>query len=493
MNNKYESNLRYIKSAAFVVAFCMLCMVISVSTAYASEDKNMAPGTADCIVDKDGNATYTAWFSTIPVTDDGVLYLYALAPYEYGISDRSEVIAFSSQNENAIAVFKFPVNHLKENTRLYSKFAIGIKSAGAIKMITQPVYITNPEALASHTLPRCPRTKKSTQGEDFNNLFLDGTYGKELGWIYKTIQVLNTGKCEALTHPMSRSSARSNDSHRVNDRYYMLNASDDEGIRAISDQLRYYVLNSRGGENWIIGNEVNTREWNYMAWTDWNEYIREYAQGFRIAYNTIKSINANARIFVSVDQFWDMNTDVSDKKYYSVMDGRDFLTEFARLIKSEGDIDWGLSQHPYPAPLSNAKFWDMSGVRKGAEYERYVKNGQLVTFQNLSVLTDFMRTSAMLKPDGSIRHIILSELGLTNAQGIEVQAAALCASYRAILDNPYIDEAIYLNEYSEPGIDTRLSGFSGEVYENMDGENADKYFEWAKNYIGISDWSELLW
>ena len=68
--------------------------------------------------------------------------------------------------------------------------------------------------------------------------------------------------------------------------------------------MEYYTANSKGGENWIIGNEVNVRTWNYMAWTDWENYIREYAQAFRVAYNAIMSTNANARVYVCIDQYW---------------------------------------------------------------------------------------------------------------------------------------------------------------------------------------------
>lgn len=73
-----------------------------------------------------------------------------------------------------------------------------------------------------------------------------------------------------------------------------------------------------------------------------------------------------------------------------------------------------------------------------------------------------------------------------------MQAAALGASYVAARDNPFIDEIIYLLEYSEPKVDTRLSGISQELYQNMDGVNAKQYLEWAKSFIGITDWSEIL-
>ena len=268
---------------------------------------------------------------------------------------------------------------------------------------------------------------------------------RKLGGFTRQIQVMNTGASETLTHPMSRAAARAEDTHRVKPKYYMLNASDAEGVEALVEKMEYYTANSKGGENWIIGNEVNVRTWNYMAWTDWENYIREYAQAFRVAYNAIMSTNANARVYVCIDQYWDKNLTPESAEYFEVIDGKDFLMQFDAAIKEGGDIPWGLAQHPYAAPLTYSKFWDMSGCKNGDIYAQQVGvRTTYITCQNLSVLTDFMQTPQMLAPDGSVRHIILSEVGYTNAQGTEVQAAALGASYVAARDNPFIDEIIYL-------------------------------------------------
>ncbi|MDE7184841.1 MAG: hypothetical protein K2O40_10300 [Lachnospiraceae bacterium] len=449
-----------------------------------------------CTVEKNGMVTYEVLLgSGLPMSDDGMLYLFEMAPYEYHISNETDIIEVMPFDlSDTTFRFTFPVNFRQEDTRLYSKFAVGIKSGGIVHLVTEPRYITNPEALAWNTLMRYPRTKKSTQGEDFNNIFMDGTYGPELGWVFKTLQVLNTGDCEALTHPLSRADARSADSHRIkNPMYYMFNASDEEGVRTLAVNMEYYAANSKGGENWIIGNEVNTRTWNYMAWTDWDTYIKEYTQAFRVMYNAIMSTNANARVYVCLDQIWNKDLTPADKEYYQYMDGKDFLERFNDLIKQGGDINWGVAQHPYTNPMGYAKFWDMSGLKKGDAYAAEVASGQVVTFQNLSVLTDFMQTPEMLDTDGNVRHIILSEIGISNAQGSEIQAAALCASYAAVMDNPFIDEMMYLLLYSDPGMDASLDDFSQKIYDEMDGENAALYMDWAKSFIGISDWSEIIW
>ena len=116
----------------------------------------------------------------------------------------------------------------------------------------------------------------------------------------------------------------------------------------------------------------------------------------------------------------------------------------------------------------------------------------MMTFQNLSLLTNYLQSPEMLSPQGAVRHVILSEIGLTNAQGTEVQAAALYASYVAAKSNPFVEEIIYLLSFSEPQVDTRLSGQSQLVYDSLGTANEAVYDAWAKAFIGISDWSQVI-
>ena len=208
--------------------------VLTAQSGWAYLQTSQPASQTTCTVDKNGTVTYQAVFAAPIVCDNNILYLFELAPYEYEMTAQTPIIdnmPLEQMTADGLQVeFTFPVNFRTAQTRLYSKFAIGIRSGGMVKMLTQPMYITNPEALAWNTLMRYPRSKKTTQGQDFINLFLDDSYGPEIGWIYKTIQVMNTGASETLTHPMSRAAARAEDTHRVKPKYYMLNASDAEEI-----------------------------------------------------------------------------------------------------------------------------------------------------------------------------------------------------------------------------------------------------------------------
>ena len=93
--------------------------------------------------------------------------------------------------------------------------------------------------------------------------------------------------------------------------YYMFNAQTENGVeqtKAIASFLadHYSGKNPNYGKvsNWIIGNEINNQQWNYMGPTDLTAYVRAYQKAFRVIYTAIKSTNANDRVYFSLDYNW---------------------------------------------------------------------------------------------------------------------------------------------------------------------------------------------
>ena len=467
------------------VLFVLLVLMAGIQTNAAKAlNQAFAVAAQSILLDKK-TISYTATLPEIPVSDDGIVYLYEMQPFEYAVAPTA--VPAASAPASLTPAFTVPYTE----TRLYTKLGLAVKSGGQNVLIANPQYIANPELLAAHTKARQVRALKSEQGKEFCNLYLTENTAGVMAGRYTTAQVMNTGSNQAITNPYSRAALMPTDPRPVTPRHYMLNASEPAGINAIASELSKVAANSTI-ENFIIGNEVNVRTWNYMIWTDWDSYIREYAQSFRVTYNAVKSQNANARVFVCIDQNWDRNRPVGHQEYYEFIDGKDFLAKFNALVASEGNIDWGVAQHPYPVPLTYAKFWDMSGCPSGSYMAAQISSGKMMSFQNLSLLTNYLQSPEMLSPQGAVRHVILSEIGLTNAQGTDVQAAALYASYTAAKSNPFVEEIIYLLSFSEPQVDTRLSGQSQLVYDSLGTANEAAYDAWAKAYIGISDWSQVI-
>ncbi len=415
----------------------------------------------------------SANFDSAPASEDGKLHVYKLAPYQYSLDGAADIGSIETTASAAadVAMGDGAV------PGLYCKYVFAAIQGGAPVMQGSPQYITNPEILATNTRERVGYPKKGLT-DYFYNWNLDTNNGIPA----YIMQINNYGNSAVLKHPR----ANQGDSHMVDEGplQYMFNASNADGVNALANAMKG-VANMAGTQDYIIGNEVNVRKWCYIAYTDWDTYVREYMQGFRVAYNAIKSTNANARVFICLDQNWDRN--MTNQEAYWFLDGKDFIDKFNANICAGGNIDWGLAFHPHPVPLTYAKIWDMGAI--DPIYGRMVNSNAMISFQNMSTITNYMTSGSLRSPSGAVRAMMASETGISANQGAEVQAAALYASYQACVRNPYVDIMIYSFDDSTGA---RFTDKAWEVYNNMGGPNDGEYDAWAKSVIGISDWGELI-
>ncbi len=512
----------------------------------AVEDAKEQVQVDSCEVLSDGERfTLSGTAKVLPEGDDGRFYLFALEVYEEAIPEGEEPIAQTKAAEK----FRLTadVGQYGEDSRLYDKFVVGVKKDGRYVAVSTPHYITNPEALADYTEPfpetdsikgllvdsqklgtteldelgvkhavynvtlsrlLGPTTDKNYptiiytyNGKDYE---LNGRVVSEYDYAFSTLTkkgivttaILLNDRSEdqmQMIHPLSRDG----DAY-----YYAFNAAEKEGSEYLAAVVSFLAERYRDTEhgivmNWIVGNEINVRSlWNYMSYVDLKTYVREYVRAFRICYNVIRSINANARVYISLDQQWDRELS-SESSYNS----RDVLDEFNAQIKKEGNISWGLAHHPYSIPMTWPKFWDMSG-----QDERLVQDSEdtsVVTIYNIGVVTDYLQKEEFLDPDGQVRHFLLSEMGFSSAYGEDAQAAAFVYAYYIAENDPYIDAMILSRETDaaeevSQGLALGLSYQNGrrkmiyDVFKYIDTDQAEEYTQFALDYIGISDWSEVI-
>lgn len=416
-------------------------------------------------------------------SEDGRLYLYALNVYEYEPGEDTEIITSCDQSD--MPVFYFCLNRGRKTNRLYKKFGLAVKKEGKLQPINNPVFLSDPEKLASYTHERIPHTLKGLQGQDFWNIPIVTANNEDPHYLTRIVEYICYGTDPKYINPL----ANGGDSHRIKPTLYMLNANDAGGVDLLVEKFEYYAKNADKTDDWIIGNEVNVRLWNYITWQGgWDEYIKQYVQVYRIAYLAIKSCNANANVYICLDQNWNRDRPTNHGEYYEYIDGKDFLVSFDEKIKANGNIDWGLSLHPYTVPLTYAKFWDMSGCSIGGYAANMINGDKMVSFQNLGVITRFMEQESMRNPDGDVRHITISELGLSSTEGGKVQAAALCAAYMAALRDPYVEDVVFVN-YNGGGVSSAFTAEAQDMYDHLEDE---EYQKKAMQTIGISDWSQIL-
>lgn len=498
---------------------------------------------SECIISPDnGRVSVTVSGEGIPKSDDKFYYLFALNTYDNGIAEGADYLDREYKDrETHLAA---GLNYNTSGSRLYKKFVAAVKIDGKFVQVTQPKYITNPEVIAKYTsVFQQPASIKGIlvdpnklRGNELNDLgvkqaaynipvarllgpttsaayptvyytyngrtyTLNGQVIAEYDLVFSTLTakgitttaiILNnySSAYPQLIHPQARSGGSAP--------YYMFNGAEESGVEymaAVGSFLaERYSGNSHGRiSNWVIANEINARkEWNYMAHTDTESYVEEYAKAFRVFYTAIKSVSSSARVYISLDQQWDRN--IKNNTNY---DARDVLDAFNDNISSKGNIDWGVAQHPYNVPLTEARIW------KASKYVEHNAGTSMLTMANIEVLINYLRQEHFLNDDGEVRSILISELGYTSNAGEANQAAAFAYAYYKMEAYDEIDGFLLNRQTDAPeevaqGLSFGLSSAGGghkqiyNVFKYIDTPQHAEYTNFAKDIIGISNWSQII-
>ncbi len=499
-----------------------------------------------CVINREtGKIDITMSAEGLAVSDDGYYYLFEEKTYDTEITDDEYII---EDQKDVDLTFSVNLNYNTPSSRLFSKFVIAVKKDGEFLAISRPKYITNPEAIARSTqsfiqtsskkgLLVDPEKLAGSELDDLGvkhaayNIPLSRILGNTTHEHYPTVYYTYNGKTYAfngqiiseydyifstlsakgitttaiilndlapgytqLIHPLARSGGHAP--------YFAFNAADASGteyLEAIASFLASRYSGSGHGTvmNWVIGNEINARsEWNYIEYMDTASYVEEYAKAFRIFYNGIRSINGNARVYISIDQQWAKSL-YSNNGYSS----KEIVDTFNTNIKNGGNIDWGVAQHPYNYPLTSARAWSSSG--KAASHVIDSETTPVISIKNIHVLTDYLQKESLRTDSGEVRHVILSEMGYTSSEGQDLQAASFVYAYKVIEANQYIDSMLFsrqtdatleVNQGLALGINT-LGGVRKSIYnafKYVDTAQSAAHTDFALGIIGISNWNEVI-
>lgn len=421
-----------------------------------------------------GNVNCTLKASGVPSGDDGKYYIYANEVFQDG--PVGTVVA--TVDAGASVTVSFPLNYNTEDSNLSRKFLVAVKRDGQMIQVSDEHYITNPEANAAYTTGRMNRGIKGILPEIsaiasgelrelgvqqvVYNMYLDEicaapgesgtisfayngqTYYFSNGRITHydqmvkgfnnqgmqvTMVLLNRGGTagsQDLVHPLATGAECPS---------YALNVEESGGVehlKAVCAFLGQHYSGSTGNgqiDNWILGNEVNARtSWWYMDSSNLDVNVSAYVKAFRIFYNELKAMNANVWVYNSIDQEWGRKSNPGSFL------AKDYLDQFNYYISREGNIDWGLSYHPYNSPLYDPYAWNGPAV--------WVKNSvstPYITMQNIDILIDYMHQSKFLNPSGQMRSISLAEIGYTSYFGDENQEASVAYGYLKAASLPDVD------------------------------------------------------
>ncbi len=476
--------------------------------------------------------------SSVPSSDDGKFYVYANDVQSDGTT--GSIVAKVDAGKSVSA--SFPLNYNTADSNLSRKFLIAVKRNGEMIQVSDEHYITNPEAIAAYSSTRMDGGIKGllpditrVTGEELQelgvhqmvyNMDIDdicsdesvpGTVafpyngqtwyfnGERLAEYDSTIRTLNkygiqitmvllnggqNPYAQDLIHPLAADGE--------NWPGYALNVEEEAGVnhlKAIGAFLGQHYSGQTGCgqvDNWIIGNEVNARtSWWYTNSTSMDLNVNIYVKAFRILYNEMKSMNASVRIYNSIDQEWNRKSNPGSFL------AKEYLDQFNYYMNREGNIDWGLSYHPYNSPLYDPYAWNGPAV--------WVKDSittPYITMQNIDILIDYMHEDKFLNPAGEVRSISLAEIGYTSAFGDEKQEASIAYGYLKAASLPDVDafmlfrqtdEAFEMESHLALGL-YDLEGNrkpSYEMYKKLGTENEGEAKERASEIIGM-DIDEMI-
>jgi hypothetical protein len=526
------------KTWAFALITALTVMLLSVSVPFTSKAEGLGAVSINSVTIAGDSVVVNVSASDLPASDDGQFYLFAEKPYQG--APAGAPIAQLPMGPGV--TFSVPLAYQTTNCHLYDKFQVAVKQGGSFVSVAGAKYITNPEALAGSSPARKNNGKKglildgakigngnteSVQlgvkqgcyninlsdiiggngaveyGYNGKTYHFDSSYLSQYDHCVRTSTSQGMGMTMVLLNPraageefMISPTARGG---RCS--YYLMNTSEDKGLENLAAVVSFLAAryNGQNGcgqvDNWVIGNEVNAKNyWNYSSVADQMTYAQLYSDSLRVCYNAIKSRNANAYVCISLDQNW---THIHNGGYYSA---RSMLEAINTCITAQGNIDWGVAEHPYNYPMTWTSFW----TPKNPGMVTHGQDTQYLTMENIEQLTDFLCTPAMRNSKGGVRPVLLTEVGYSSTQGEEAQAAAMVYAYQRCATNQYIKLITFNRQTDSPvevgqGLAVGLSHQNGtrklafEFFQQMDGPNAGAYIQRAANYMGIADWNAAMY
>lgn len=489
-----------------------------------------------CII-QGGSVVVTAGGSA--ASEDGNLYLFALQPYEAGIGARTDYCAAVPAAPAVTMTTDLNLNSAA--SKLYARFVIAAKQGGSFVPVSNEYYITNPEAVATHTINAPARAKKGVTldwryAKDLSDLGcgyalyeLDPARFTAAGGVNYTYNGKNYSFNSVVVTEFDQIAkmCQQNGVHVImackltfktpaadliapaarvpGMRGYAWNVDEQGGAEKIQALMhflaeRYSDQGNGQVHSWIIGNEVNNNNnWHWSGSRTVADFSAHYAKEVRMCYNAIKSANANAKVYINLDQRW-MFEDGTHDQY----GGKKVLDAFAASISSTGNIDWGLSFHPHCLPLNNAQFWNIPANYRAMNLVNNTENSKMVIPTNVSVMTNYMTKPEMLNPAGGIRNVIISEMlfssaNPTYATNEQIQAAAMTYAYKLMAAQPVI-QAVIIHRHVDDASEIADAGMACGL-RNADGSpkfayNMFKVMDTGDTsallpIIGASSWAQL--
>ena len=244
----------------------------------------------------------------------------------------------------------------------------------------------------------------------------------------------------------------------------------------------------------ILGYEVNSnRSKNSAGPMPLYDYTEKYAAALRTVDSAARSVCADARVYVSLDNRFNKNAlgEGADPALdYSVTD---FITRLAACISEEGDFPWRAEVH--------ARNTDGDPLFMNKPGSEYAYEADYLTMDNINVMTSLLSRPAFLY-NGQRRTVVINEVSYGSGANTEAaqkaQAAAFCLAYYKAEANDQIEAFIYGDQCDtayEPnncGLYRRKNGTDADPAEKKPIYNVFKYIDTDSSRIVAEPYLSVL-
>ena len=464
--------------------------------------------------------TVKATLSKVMPSDDGRIYLIALAPYAQ--SPKNGIVVASAKAGLRVTL-KAELGAGTNRSLLQKKLLLVRKYKGYYFPISNGYFITNPENAATNTkeFPTA-KTKKGLKVQlsesciqltkdlgvshavvDFPlEIFLNG-YGCSYVYEGKSYQF----SASALTGLVGQLRKVRETGTVVTGIFYLHDRTLTDYILPTAVSGRRYwnahtfALNTANAKrktlealfsclaevltkddilvaNWVFSNEVDQfGYYNYSGDISYAQYHESLADSFRMFNAAVKSKWKNARTYISLDHNWNISTDVTYPGLY-------LMEDFQKDLAAEGAVHWDMAMHPYPSPEMDCRFW------RGSYYVTNDGYSRQITMANAGIFAKYIKSTY-----GQDVHIIMSETGLCavdsyGAEREEDQAAAVALAYYLTEFDPNIDMIGIHREMDEANGEWKLGLYR---WDNLTfAKSSERLAAEVFRYMDTSDWKKYV-
>jgi hypothetical protein len=289
--------------------------------------------------------------------------------------------------------------------------------------------------------------------------------------------------------------------------YVMPNFTSADGARAYAAAMDFLARRYSGPpesavhgriHHWILHNEVDAGWiWTNAGKKTAAQYMDLYHKSMRTAHLIARQYDPHAKAFISLTHHW---AKAGEPKFYAGREMLDLLLDFSR---AEGDFDWAIAYHPYPQDLFNPRVWEDNQATASMDTAK-------ITFKNIEVLDRWVNQPRTMYLGKHGRTVHLSEQGLNSRdyseKSLREQAAGMAYAWKKIKNLDSIEVFHYHNwtdHRDEGGLRIGLRKFPDDrdeplgkkpiwqVYRALGTDGEDAAVDFAKQVIGIRDWSEM--